>query len=223
MKDKVKKVLYIGLALFLIGLSCVLWLFSGRQNKKESVQSKYIAAVCQAVKNMDFTIREPMMDIMPEEDRLYKEAYLKALRNEMPIIEGLTFSGYYKDMRGAGIEFEKLLENKSVNSYPYLLYYDDLDGDGKPELGIKQESFYIFDYKLGESEIRAWYITSGFGKMLGAGQIWCHYEYDGNYGTDIYDEYIVLNDDNKWEALKLRHGTSTSRNYYRNYYSVETP
>ena len=115
-------------------------------------------------------------------------------------------------MRGAGIEFEKLLENKSVNSYPYLLYYDDLDGDGKPELGIMQESFYIFDYKLGESEIRARYMTSGFGKMLGAGQIWCHYENDDS--TSIRDDYIVLNDDNKWEALKLWHGASTSRNYY---------
>ncbi len=33
--------------------------------------SEYVSVVCNAVKNMDFTIREPRLDITAEEDRLY--------------------------------------------------------------------------------------------------------------------------------------------------------
>ena len=46
-----------------------------------------VISVWYSVKNMDFTIREPRLDITSEEDRLYKKAYLKVLKNEMPTLE----------------------------------------------------------------------------------------------------------------------------------------
>ncbi|MDE7179063.1 MAG: hypothetical protein K2O59_14715 [Lachnospiraceae bacterium] len=51
---------------------------------------------------------------------------------EIPAI-GEVEVKYYKDLWRAGIEFELLLKEKDTREYPYLYYYDDLDGDGKPD------------------------------------------------------------------------------------------
>ena len=87
---------------------------------------------------MDFTVKEPKMDITAEEDMLYKEAYLKILKNQISISKEHNFSGYYQDLKNAGIPFEELLAKKSVNKFPYLLYYDDLDGVGN------QSGLYVY-------------------------------------------------------------------------------
>ena len=47
---------------------------------------------------MDFSIRKPQLKITPQEDRLYKEGYLKILKNQIPISEGQEYSGYYKNL-----------------------------------------------------------------------------------------------------------------------------
>ena len=181
--------------------------------QEESVKSSHISAVCQTVKSMNFTIKEPHLNITEEEDKLYKEAYLKVLKNEMPIFE--WSEQYYKDLWMAGIEFEDLHKRKNDNRFPYLCYYDDLDGDGKPELGINQGCLYLFKYELGESGVRVLYYQQScyFGKLLGAGQIWYH---DGLHAGVIRDRYVLLNEDNEWEeyALDLEQGVSTSGKYY---------
>lgn len=184
-------------------------------DQERTVESEYISIVCEAVKAMDFAIKEPQMNITAEEDTLYKEAYLKILKNQIPISEEQDFSGYYQDLKKAGIPFEELLAKKSINEFPYLLYYDDLDGDGKPELGINQGNMYILDYELGESEFTVLYAEQScyFEKILGAGQIWYH---DGLHANVIRDRYIFLNRDNEWEdyALDLEQGTSPLYKYY---------
>lgn len=48
--------------------------------KEDASKTIRVSAVCQTVKNMDFTIKEPQMDITENEDQLYKEAYLKVLK-----------------------------------------------------------------------------------------------------------------------------------------------
>lgn len=186
---------------------------SAENGMDNSVMSEYVADVCDAVKNMDFTIREPRLDITSEEDRLYKKAYLKVLKNEMPILE--WEKQYYKDLRGAGIPFEDLLERKDDDSFPYLLYYDDLDGDGKPELGINQGCLYLFDYEMGDEGVHVLYCQEScyLGNILGSGQIWYH---DGLHADVIRDRYIFLNQDNEWEegALDLEQGINPSYKYY---------
>ena len=47
---------------------------SAENELDNSVMLEYVADVCDAVKDMDFTIRESRLDITSEEDRLYKEA-----------------------------------------------------------------------------------------------------------------------------------------------------
>ena len=136
-------------------------------------------------------------------DRLYKEGYLKILKNQIPISEGQEYSGYYKNLWQAGMEFQDLVENKSINKFPYLLYYDDLDGDGKPELGINQGYMYILDYELGDKEFNVLYSRDSkvFEKIFGSGQIWCHYKIWDD--TITIDEYDLLNRGTYWYRTVL--------------------
>ena len=184
-----------------------------RNEQDYPAESEYVSDVCDSVKNMDFTIREPRLDITAEEDRLYKEVYLQVLKNEMPILE--WEKQYYKDLWRAGIGFEDLLERKNDDSFPYLFYYDDLDGDGKPELGINQGCLYLFDYEIGEKGVRVLYCQEScyLGSILGAGQIWYH---DGLHADVVRDRYVFLNKDNEWEeyALNLEHGINPLHEYF---------
>ena len=175
---------------------------------------KEIAAVCEKVKAMDFTANQLQMDIDSEENRLYLEVYLKILKNEMPIIDAIGEEVYYKDLWMSGIEFEELLENKDKREYPYLYYYDDLDGDGKPELAIEQGCMYVFDYQREKDEARILYNEQAcyFKKIVGAGQIWYH---DGLHASVIRNRLIVLNEDNEWELLLgIEQGTDPKSPYY---------
>ena len=178
--------------LCLLSLIITIALVYSMQNnsQQKTVKSEYIDTICEAVKTMDFTVKEPKMDITAEEDMLYKEAYLKILKNQISISKEHNFSGYYQDLKNAGIPFEELLAKKSVNEFPYLLYYDDLDGDGKPELGINQGYMYILDYELGDKEFNVLYSRDSkvFEKIFGSGQIWCHYKiWDDTITIDEYD------------------------------------
>ena len=208
--------LIVCLLILTVGTACI-HKNQRKSNRISDIQDEavYVSIICDAVKAMDFSIRKPQLKITPQEDRLYKEGYLKILKNQIPISEGQEYSGYYKNLWQAGMEFQDLVENKSINKFPYLLYYDDLDGDGKPELGINQGGMYIFNYELGENEFTVLYGQEScyFGKILGAGQIWYH---DGLHANVIRDRYVVLNRDNKWEeyALDLEQGTSPSYHYY---------
>ena len=99
-------------------------------------------SVCDIVGAMDFTAKEPQLDITSEENQIYLEGYLKVLKNRIPTI-GKVEVKYYKDLWKAGIEFEQLLKEKDTREYPYLYYYDDLDGDGKPEFAINQGCMFL--------------------------------------------------------------------------------
>lgn len=106
------KLIYIKIVVVVVCVICCLVL----RLPDNSDESEYVSDVCNAVKNMDFTIREPRLDITAEEDRLYKEAYLQVLKNEMTILE--WEKQYYKDLWRAGIEYEDLLERKNDDRFP---------------------------------------------------------------------------------------------------------
>ena len=79
--------------------------------KTESMESK-IATICETLRSMDFTVNEPHMDITPEENSEYLEAYLQVLKNEMPVYDQMGEETYYRDLWKVGTEFEILLEEK---------------------------------------------------------------------------------------------------------------
>ena len=151
------------------------------------------------VKAMDFTVNEPYLNISPQENLVYLEGYLKMLKNEIPIISEAG-EQYYNDLWKSGIEFEELLREKETREYPYLYYYDDLDGDGRPELAIEQGCMYLIKYEEDLDKCRILYQTEAcyFKKMVGAGQIWYH---DGLHANVMRDSLVVLTDDGSFQEV----------------------
>lgn len=175
------------------------------EQETDSAEQK-IEEVCEQVRSIDFTVNEPHMDVTPEENRLYLQAYLKILKNEMPVYDVSGEQVYYQDLWRTGIEFEDLLENKAYRNFPYLCYYDDLDGDGKPEFATNQGCLYIFNYELGDDSCRVLHSEEScyFEKIIGAGQIWQH---DGLHADVIRDRFIFFSEeiDEEW-ILELQEG-----------------
>lgn len=182
------------------------------QQRPDSVDKEEIK-VCDIVRAMDFTAKEPQMDITPEENQLYLEGYLKVLKNEIPTI-GEEEVKYYKDLWKAGIEFEQLVKEKDTREYPYLYYYDDLDGDGKPEFAVDQSCMYLFKYEKEQGKCRILYQTEScyFKAIIGVGQIWYH---DGLHANTERDHYIGLGEDGSFQdILRLDKGTNPNHPYY---------
>ena len=93
-----------------------------------------IETVCQAVRSLDFEPRMPQLILTAEEEKLYKEAYLKILKNEMYT----SHSGekqYHRDLFPIGGEFEDSLYWNST------FYYDDLDGGWETRTGRKRKLY----------------------------------------------------------------------------------
>lgn len=159
-----------------------------------------VAAVCEMMRAIDFTVEQPHMELTEEEDRAYKEAFLRLLKNELPIEGGDEGDYYYEDLWWAGIPYENLLEEQDNAGFPYSYYYDDIDGDGKPEFGVDQRAVYFFDYELGEEVCNISYLGESiyFKGVLGVGKMW---EYDWYHAWVERFRYIVLNDAGEWETV----------------------
>lgn len=171
-----------------------------------------VTAVCEMMRAMDFTVEQPHMELTEEEDRAYKEAYLRLLKNELPI-KGWP-EEYYQDLWKAGIPYGDLLEERDTIGSYNAYYYDDLDGDGKPEFGLTQGCVYFFDYELGEDACSISYYAERtyFKKLLGVGRIW---ERDVVHAGVERNQYIVLNSDGEWEpVIDLQYFSGGEQNYY---------
>lgn len=169
--------------------------------------------VCDIVRAMDFTVKESHIDITPEENRVYLEGYLKVLKNEIPAI-GEVEVKYYKDLWKAGIEFEELLKEKETEEYPYLYYYDDLDGDGKPEFAINQGCMFLFKYEpeLNRCTILDFEESCYFKTIVGPGLIWRH---DGLHADVVRDDLIGLDKEGNFEEiLRLEEGVNPKHPYF---------
>lgn len=169
------------------------------ETETEDVQQQ-VEAMCEKVRSMDFTVNESHMDITPEENQMYLEAYIKILNNEMLVYDVSGEQVYYRDLWRTGIEFEDLIANKAYRVFPYLYYYDDLDGDGKPEFATNQGCLVIYNYELGEDFSRVLYRGQScyFKKIVGAGQIW---EHDGQHAGVIRDYLVLFGEENHGENI----------------------
>lgn len=170
--------------------------------------------VCDIVRAMDFTAKKPQLDITPEENQIYLDGYLKVLKNEIPLI-GEVEVKYYKDLWKAGTEFEELLKEKDTREYPYLYYYDDLDGDGKPEFAIEQGCMFLFKYDKEFDQCKILHSEEAcyFKSIVGAGQIWRH---DGLHANTVRDDLIGLVEDGSFQyILRLDEGVNPNHPYYQ--------
>ena len=172
----------------------------------EADEEAAIATVCQAVKSLDFEPRMPQLRLTEEEEELYKEAYLKILKNEMYT----SHSGekqYHRDLFPIGGEFEDSLY------WNRTFYYDDLDGDGKPELGERGNYMYIFKWEPDWSEFRVTFCERRLyvEKILGEGMIWYH---DGLHADKIRNRLYVPDETGEWDtALDLEEGLGSCHYY----------
>ncbi len=182
-----------------------------------------VEEMCDIVRSMNFEANEPHMDVTPEENQLFLEAYLKILKNEMPIWGyDRGHPVYYRDLWRTGIEFEDLLENKAYREFPYLYYYDDLDGDGKPEFATNQGCLYIFSYELGFDSCRIiyWQESTYLEKIIGARQIWYR---DGQHAGVLRDRLIIFSEINDGEIiLDLEEGLDKPHFYKVGAYEYES-
>ncbi|MCM1045852.1 MAG: hypothetical protein NC417_10105 [Candidatus Gastranaerophilales bacterium] len=181
-----------------------------------------VTAVCEMVRAMDFTVEQPHMELTDEEDRAYREAFLRLLKNALPIEGWNEGEDCYQNLWWAGRPYEELLENRDSVGFPYAYYYDDIDGDGKPEFVVNQGAVYVFDYELGEEACSISYrgLSQYFRGVLGVGKMW---EQDYLHAWVERFRYIVLNDDGKWETvldLELCYDEDEDEGIYVKYYDI---
>lgn len=194
---------------------------SAGANEGDEDAEDEVAAVCELVRAMDFTVEQPHMELT-EEDRAYREAFLRLLKNELPIEGWNEGEDCYQNLWWAGRPYEELLENRDSVGFPFAYYYDDIDGDGKPEFGVNQGAVYVFDYELGEEACSISYRGQSvyFEGVLGVGKMW---EYDNQHASLERFRYITLNDDGEWETvldLELCYALDEDETFYVKYYDI---
>lgn len=217
-----KKVIYLAIAVLFLAV-CSMLLKSNigsEENNWVGDTEDDVAAMCELVRAMDFTVEKPHMELTEKEDLAYKEAFLRLLKNKLPI-EG-WYEDCYQDLWRAGIPYENLLEERNSAGFPYSYYYDDIDGDGKPEFGVSQGAVYFFDYELGEEACSVSYCGQSiyFAKMLGVGKM---LEYDNQHAWTERFQYIVLNSDGEWETvldLQLYFAEDEEETIFTKYYFI---
>lgn len=95
-------------------------------------------AIFKQILETDYTFREYPIDekrYTEPLDRIYKEAFLKVLTNQVPISKGYGYAKYFRDhFRG----IYELNNEEFIRSFlkHCKYYYLDKDGDGLPELVI---------------------------------------------------------------------------------------
>lgn len=184
------------------------------EQSDESVADETYQNILETIKNMDFSVKTPCVEISTEEDILYRTAYLNILKNEIPIINEAGESVYYRDLWKAGIDCDLLEESGTKTEYPYGIYYSDLDGDGLPELGINQGCFYLLKYDSKTEECRLLYSEQScyFKGIIGAGQIWYR---DGLHANIVRDRFIALDESGEWNTVfDLQYGLIPETPYY---------
>ena len=207
------KKIYIFIAVVVVLLS-LLFVSIQKMNHKENEFDEEVTQILEIIQSMDITVNYPCVNIAQEDEKKYLEGYLSILKNEIPVITSEGEKMYYEDLWKAGIEFDELLKEKGNRRYPYLYYYDDLDGDGKPELAVNQGCLYIFNYEPGEDEFTILYSAEScyVEKILGTGQIWYH---DGLHAGSIRECYIVLDEKGEWKkVLQIEEGLNPDFPYY---------
>ncbi|MCM1267451.1 MAG: hypothetical protein NC302_06060 [Bacteroidales bacterium] len=105
-----------------------------------------------------------------------------------------------KDIWEKDEEDREVQTEKDTRKFPYLYYYDDLDGDGKPGFAINQSCMYLFKYnpESGKCMLQYWTGSCYFESIVGVGQIWYH---DGLHGGVCRDKLIGITEDGSFQDI----------------------
>lgn len=153
--------------------------------EEEKKENEKIREAKRQLEKINFTVEKPHMELTEEEDTLYKDAYLKILKDEIIAYKPSYFGGfpyYIRDFLVKG-EFRDFLYDDSH------FYYDDLDGDGLPELGIRKDgSFIIVKWEEGWDvfALSDWYGSAHEEKILESGKLWHHDRHEWPVKDELY-------------------------------------
>ena len=132
----------------------------------------------------------------PELQEEYKRGFMKLLRNELPFTDPETGEMcYLKDFRDltGGYELD-------ITRCKYIFF--DADGDGTPELGIRNEDYrleeYFFKYDAETESFILWY------SMIASWETWFGSRKLANpWGGAKYQDFIQLGEDGEVECHTL--------------------
>lgn len=126
---------------------------------------------------MDFTIQESPVDMArydKQTDQRYKEAFLKAVTNQIPIhFPNQGGTSFYKDLVFGAEEMEDGEFQDAVRQSDY--FYQDFDGDGLPELTVNTRGTCVLKYYPREDKVELYHQKGEGWNLLGKGQIYAEF------------------------------------------------
>ena len=182
------------------------WYQKEEPSPGDSLNSKeLIKAASDQIRAIDFHVRQYPIDTSLfdlEMDRKYREAFYQAVTNRKPVL-----CRAYRSLDYEENTYQYILRSDSLSDQEFLrqelkqdsgYYYVDYDGDGLPELIIRNTGLYGLKYDPKQDNVYLFLSTySSYSYFMGAGQIFWHnpclaskdiysYESEDRNGNRIY-------------------------------------
>lgn len=184
-------------------------------DKDDSPDGAIVTAVCERIQNMDFQVRSyALSDSLydAEADKRYRDAFYKVVTNQTPVLRRIQCSPDYEE-----VYYKQIVRREHLNDQEFLeqnlensnFYYMDYDGDGLPELIIRDLELYGLKYDPKENQVYLFLdIMSNYCFLMGAGQLYWHnpclankdiysYESEDKNGNQVYVNFMTVAD---WEG-----------------------
>lgn len=141
-----------------------------------------IKAASDQIRAIDFHVRQfPINDSLYDAatDKIYREAFYKAVTNQKPVLcrayRSLDYEEdtYQNILRSEYLSDQEFLRQELKQDSSY--YYTDYDGDGLPELIVRNMGLYGLKYDPEQDQVYLFLsLYSSYGYFMGAGQIFWH-------------------------------------------------
>ena len=143
---------------------------------KETTEQTTEETIRQA-RTIDFTIQESPVDMArydKQTDQRYKEAFLKAVTNQIPIyFPNQKGTSFYKDLVFGAEEMEEDEFQDAVRQSDY--FYQDFDGDGLPELIVNTKGTCVLKYHPRGNKVELYHQKGEGWNLLGKGQMYAEF------------------------------------------------
>ena len=193
------------------------WYTTEECGPSDSLDSKaLIEASCERIREIDFQVRQyPVAESFygSETDRAYRKAFYEAVTNQRPVLVRAYRSLDYEEvsyrdrLRSVYASDEEFIQQELKQSAGY--YYTDYDGDGWPELIVRDTGLYGLKYDPEQDEVYLFLETnSSYSYFMGDGQIYWYnpclagkeifsYEAEDRNGNQVYAGFETVSDWNE--------------------------
>lgn len=201
------------------------WYSMEEPDPADTLDSKaLIKAASDQIRAIDFHVRQFPIDTSLYDstaDRIYKEAFYKAVTNQKPVLcrayRSLDYeeTTYQSILRSDDLSDQEFLRQELKQSSDY--YYTDYDGDGLPELIVRNLGLYGLKYDPEQDQVYLFLsIYSSYSYFMGAGQTFWHNPCLAS--KDIYSYDSEDRNGNRtgagFEIIWSRDGSDLRKSYY---------